>query len=99
MKGFLRTWQKFNLADVEKHLIVVGELSSECYSCHHIGIAATTPKCPECNIEFKYMGFRRKVTPNYLQGLREQLPTLIFIDFDDFKKALGKKEARKLLDL
>lgn len=99
MKGFLRTWQEFDLVDLQNHLIVVGELSSECFSCHNIGIKATSQKCPECATEFKYMGFRRKLMPNYLRKMKEELPNITFVDFDDFKKAIGKRDARKLLDI
>ena len=58
MRGFLRVWQECDLQDIEKYLIVVGELSSECFACHKVGI-----------------------------------------DFEDFKKSIGKRDARKLLDI
>lgn len=99
MKGFLRVWTEFNLQDVEKSLIVVGELSSECFSCHKLGIELKSRTCPECKTFFKYMGFRRKVQPNFLKRIKEEQPRLILIDFDDFKRALGNRDARKLLDI
>ena len=99
MSHFLRTWKEFDLKDVEKHLIVVGELSSDCFSCRKVGIDYHTAKCPNCATIFKYMGFRRKLRMSFLQKIKEELPQLILIDFDDFKKALGTKEARKLLDI
>ncbi|UCC95482.1 MAG: hypothetical protein JSW40_01720 [Candidatus Omnitrophota bacterium] len=99
MKGLLRVWKEFDLQDIEKHLIVVGELSSECFSCHKIGIDSKSSVCPTCGAGFKYMGFRRKLSMNYLRQIREELPQLTFIDFDDFKRAIGKRDARKLLDI
>ena len=99
MKGFLRTWQQFDLKDVEKNLIVAGDLSSECFSCHKVGLGLTARTCPECAATFKYMGFRRKVRMSYLQKVRAEQPDIIFIDFEDFKKALGKRDARKILDI
>ncbi|UCD15110.1 MAG: hypothetical protein JSV34_05155 [Candidatus Omnitrophota bacterium] len=99
MRGFLRVWQELDLTDIEKHLIVVGELSSECFACHKIGIDSKSKQCPCCGISFKYTGFRRKDQINYLRKVRQENPAMIFIDFDDFKKALNKRDAKKLLDL
>ena len=99
MKGILRAWQELDLKDIEKHLIVVGELSSECFSCHKIGIDSRVKECPHCQTNFKYMGFRRKTTVNYLRKMWEEFSQVILIDFDDFKKAVGKRDARKLLDI
>lgn len=36
---------------------------------------------------------------SYLRKLKEELSYLVFIDFEDFKKSLGKRDARKLLDI
>ncbi|MEI8350141.1 MAG: hypothetical protein WCI77_08315 [Candidatus Omnitrophota bacterium] len=99
MLGFLRVWQGLDIQDIEKHLIVVGELSAECFSCHKIGIDSKSVTCPNCSVQFKYMGFRRHVEGGYIRKLKEELPHLTFIDFEDLKKVIGKREARKLLDL
>jgi len=98
-KGFVRIWNEVGLQDIEKSLIVVGDLSSECFSCHKLGIELKSRTCPDCGAFFKYMGFRRKVQPNFLKRIKEEQPRLILIDFDDFKKALGNRDARKLLDI
>ncbi|MDD4294641.1 MAG: hypothetical protein PHP69_03915 [Candidatus Omnitrophica bacterium] len=99
MRGYLRTWHEFDLSGIEKSLIVAGDLSSECYSCHNIGIELNAHKCPHCGIEFRYIGLRRKVTSAFLKKLRDESPHLTIIDFDDFKKGIGHSAARKLLDL
>ena len=99
LKGWLRLWEEFDLADIEKHLIVVGDLSAECFGCHKVGIDPKARACPGCSAIFKYIGFRRKVQISYLQKVREQRPRIVIIDFDDFKRSLGKRDARKLLDL
>jgi hypothetical protein len=99
MRYHIRVWEELDLADVEKHLIVVGDLSAECFCCHKVGLDSQAKACPGCSALFKYMGFRRKVQASYLQKVRESNPRIIFIDFDDFKKVLGKRDARKLLDL
>jgi hypothetical protein len=99
MVSFLRVWQSVDVQDIEKHLIVVGELSAECFSCHKIGVDIKATACPNCNTFFKYMGFRRHADGAYIHKLREELPRMVFVDFEDFKKVIGKREARKLLDI
>jgi predicted RNA-binding Zn-ribbon protein involved in translation (DUF1610 family) len=99
MGELLRVWRRFDLKEVEKHLLVVGELSSECFSCHKVGIDLTSRECPNCGVIFKYMGFRRKINANYLSKIKREYPEVALIDFEDFKRALGKKEARKILDI
>ena len=99
MKHYIRVWEELDLADVEKHLIVAGDLSAECFCCHKVGIGLKAKACPDCAAFFKYMGFRRKVQPSYLRKVKEELPRIVFIDFEDFKKFLGKRNARKLLDI
>ncbi|MCK4519910.1 MAG: hypothetical protein KAT96_01935 [Candidatus Omnitrophica bacterium] len=99
MKRFIRVWEELDLADVEKHLIVAGDLSAECFCCHKVGIDLKARACPNCSAFFKYMGFRRKVRLAYLHQIKEELPRIVFIDFEDFKKSLGTRDARKLLDI
>ncbi|MFH1318573.1 MAG: hypothetical protein ABIH71_06115 [Candidatus Omnitrophota bacterium] len=47
---------------------------------------------------FKYTGFRRKDPINYLRRVKDEDPGMVFIDFDDFKKATNKRDAKNLLD-
>ncbi len=98
MKDFFRVWQELDLEDVEKHLIVAGELSAECFSCHSVGVDLNAVVCPECGVTFKYMGFRRKDPVNYIRRKKEDLPRITFIDFDDFRRVVGKRDAGKMLD-
>ena len=99
VKSFTRVWEEIDLADVEKHLLVVGDLSAECFGCHKLGIDSKARACPDCSAIFKYIGFRRKLQISYLRKVREERPRIVIIDFDDFKKSTGKRDARKLLDL
>lgn len=99
VKSFVRVWEDLDLVDVEKHLIVVGDLSAECFCCHKLGIDSKARACPDCSAIFKYIGFRRKIQIFYLRKVKEERPRIVIIDFDDFKKSLGKRDARKLLDI
>jgi hypothetical protein len=99
MKGFIRQWREFDLKDVQDHLIVVGELSSECYACHEVGLDKTARACPKCKAYFKYMGFRRKLQMSFLKKIKDETPSITLIDFEDLKKATGQNDARKILGL
>ena len=99
MKQFLRQWKELDLGDIEKHLVVMGELSGECFSCRKVGIDVKAKACPNCGVNFKYMGFRRKVTSAYIRKMKQEFSGITLIDFDDFKNLLNKREARKLLGI
>ncbi len=85
-----------SLEEVSKHLLVVGQLSAECFSCHKLGLNNRSRSCPECGVVFKYIGFRRKFRPQELKAFVEERPQVELIDFFDFKKALNKKQARSI---
>lgn len=95
---FIRTWKELDVKEIEKYLIIVGELSAECYACHKIGIESKSAICPACNTGFKYMAFRRKLEPHFIRQMHNLYPHILCIDFEDFKRATGKSDARRLLD-
>jgi hypothetical protein len=96
MSILIRVWKELDLADIEKHTLIVGELSSDCSACKHIGIDSKAIQCPACATHFKYMAFRRKLEMHYLKKMKDELPGTIFIDFEDYKKAIGHRDARDL---
>ncbi len=98
VKYFLRVWEELDLEEIKNHLLVIGELSGECFSCHKVGIKIEEKRCPQCRKEFKYIGFRRKINSSSIAKFRKIYPEVKFIDFEDFKKALFKKEAKKILN-
>lgn len=97
--AYLRTWQELDLGDVGKQLLVVGELSAECYNCHNLGLDSKDLSCPECGAKFRYIGFRRQVRPKDFIDFKRESPRIELIDFSDFKRALSKKQARNILDV
>ena len=99
MRVFLRKWEQLDINTIGKHLFVIGELSGECFSCRRVGIPVKTRHCPDCKTEFNYIAFRRKIDSHSIARFHADFPSATFIDFDDFKKAVGKREARKLLDI
>ncbi|MCK4809452.1 MAG: hypothetical protein KAS99_00755 [Candidatus Omnitrophica bacterium] len=99
MSSLLRVWQEVHLGDLKKHLLVAGELTGQCLNCHKLGINLAAKFCPGCGVEFKFMGFRRKINLSSLARLKKKYAQMTFIDFDDFKKALAKIDARKILNI
>lgn len=97
MRQFIRVWKELDLKEIEQSLLVIGELSAECYSCRKLGIEIKSYVCPQCGVAFKYVGFRRRVNPSYLNRIKEDFNGLVFIDFDDFKAMVNKRDARDLL--
>lgn len=99
MNTFLRIWQEIDIENIKKNLFVVGELSGECFSCRNVGISFNEKQCPSCKQEFRYIAFRRKINLHSIKRFKDKYPKACFIDFDDFKKAIGKSQAHKILDV
>ena len=99
-REYLRTYKEYDIEDVRKHLLIMGDLSGDCASCRALGIDGYTEKsCPECGTPFKYITSRRLDSHH---GERFQLvrrvltkrPEMIFIDHEDYAKTIGQKKAR-----
>ncbi|MBU1086332.1 MAG: hypothetical protein KKD05_02315 [Candidatus Omnitrophica bacterium] len=103
-QSLIRVWQCFDSEQVKKQLLLAGELSANCENCQHLGINFLQSKqCPQCQTEFKYIGFRTKSNKAEelfaIKRLKEKRPDLIIIDYEDIKRACGKSQARNLLDI
>ncbi len=100
MSEFLRTWKSYDLEEVEKHLMILGDVSGDCASCRQLGIHYLEAKeCPQCKTPFKYVTSRRLETHpgerfQLAARLRDKRPDLSFIDYEDYRKTLGRKKAR-----
>jgi hypothetical protein len=99
-REYLRVYQEFDIEEVKKHLLILGDLSADCAACRMLGIDGYTAKhCPQCQTEFKYLTSRRIETHpgerfQIVRRMREKRPDLIFLDYTDFSKTLGQKKAR-----
>ena len=100
MQEFLRTFKQFDIEEVRKHLLIMGDLSADCASCRHLGIDGYTAKsCPECGTPFRYVTSRRtEANPGerfqFARRIHEKRPDLLNIDYTDYMKVLGQKKAR-----
>ncbi len=57
---YFRVGREMDYDEVSKHLLVVGELTGDCFSCRHPGIDYSREKyCPQCNTDFRYISYRK----------------------------------------
>lgn len=93
VKQPIRVWTELDIDEISRHLLVVGEVTADCYNCKEIGLDYVSLKsCPKCNSPFKYIASRS----HEIKKIKNRRQDLIFIDFDDFKKAAGFIKAKSL---
>ena len=97
----IRVWKDLDLMDLEKHLLVVGDLYGDCNSCKELGLTWQEAKvCPQCQTPFKYVTLRQSMPHGEEKGsqlyrIAQKRPDLIYVDYADFKKGSGKDKAHK----
>jgi hypothetical protein len=98
-KVFVRIWQDMELDDIEKHLLIAGELTGDCSNCREVGIDIINARtCPKCNTEFKYIATRLGGGATQARRLKAKRNDLTFIEFLDFKEARARKDAQNFLE-
>ena len=103
-REFLRTWHEYDIEEVQKHLLILGDLTGDCASCRELGIHYQEAKeCPRCRTSFKYVTSRRLETHpgerfQIVSRTRDRRPDLAFIDYEDYKRTLGRKKARDFFE-
>lgn len=99
-RELLRTWQTYDIEEVARHMLILGDVTGDCGACRELGIAyLEVRECPKCRTNFKYVTSRRlDAHPGerfqIVGRLRERRPELVFIDYEDYKRTLGRKKAR-----
>ena len=100
MTSWIRIWAQKDISDIEKHLLILGDLSSGCASCRELGLDSKTVKeCPRCKTLFQYVTSRRfESNPGerfqIVRRLSELRNDLTWVDYDDYKKLTGRQKAR-----
>jgi hypothetical protein len=102
-KVWIRTWVEDELDQIKNHILIAGELSSDCGKCKEIGLdIKTTKTCPNCGTTYKYITTRlasgnagERFT--VIKRIRAKCPDLIFVDYDDFKKLTSRSIAEDFL--
>ena len=95
-KAFIRVWQESDLDEINRHLLIVGDLTGDCSQCRQIGIDyLISITCPKCQTAFKYVTSRSKEASfGHIKRIKGKRPDLIFIDYNDFKTALDRLKAK-----
>jgi len=99
MKVLLRTLGEFDLDEVSKHLLIVGDLTGDCFNCKEIGLEYAKVKvCPKCSTEFRFISTRRtqNAGSKFIWNLRQRRPDLIYLEFSDIKEHKDRELARKI---
>lgn len=99
MSEYLRVFQPFDIEEVRQHLLLTGDLTSDCGACKEIGLDSSSRTCPKCGVTYKYVTSRRlENNPGerfqWARRMKERRPDLIMIDYSDYSKIMGQKKAR-----
>ncbi|MFH1479234.1 MAG: hypothetical protein ABIG92_05630 [Candidatus Omnitrophota bacterium] len=93
MMEFIRVWKDFDIDELSRHLLIVGSASGDCSNCRELGLDYNSIKtCTSCNTEFKYIASRTRE----IAKIKKKRPDLVFVEFEDYKRAIGKKNAKGL---
>lgn len=97
---YLRTGREFDFDDVSKHLLVVGELTGDCFSCREVGIDYSREKyCPQCKTDFRYISYRKaagSVTASQIAKICTRRPDLVYIEYADIKEIADRQKIRNI---
>jgi hypothetical protein len=100
MRSWIRVWEEKDITEIEKHLMIVGDLKGDCASCKELGLDYRSVKqCPRCQTVFSYITCRRFETNpgerfQIVKRLADARNDLKWIDYDDYKKLTGRQRAR-----
>ncbi len=102
MSDYIRVWKEIDLKDIQEHIILVDDKFGHCPNCKKIGIELKDlESCPSCGRVFKYVsskeakGGRNEI----VSRARKKLPSLVFVDYDDYERATGKNMAESLFKI
>ena len=100
MKAIIRTLKEYDLDEISKQLLVVGDLAGDCFNCKELGLDYSKVKsCPKCNTEFRFITSRKSSNLGFkaLISLYRKRPDLICIEFNDLKHQKDREKARDFL--
>ncbi len=101
MKVWIRVWEEKELSEIEKHILLIGDVKGDCGQCRELGLDYKTVKqCPHCQTSFQYITCRRfESNPGERFSIVKRLAAirndLIWIDYEDYKKITGRQRARE----
>ena len=99
-KHYFRVGQEIDFDVISKHLLIVGELSGDCFSCRQIGIDYSREKyCPGCKTDFRYISYRKpfsSITTAQIGRLAQRRPDLVYIEYNDIKEISDRLKAKNI---
>ena len=99
---YMRIWTEVNIHEIEEHIVFVDDKYGHCPGCKKIGIELKDlTNCPSCGREFKYVTSKeaRGGKTDIVMRTRKKLPSLTFVDYNDYEHVLGKKNASGLFNV
>ncbi len=97
---YMRVAQERDFDEVTKHLIVVGDLTGDCFSCRHIGIDYGREKyCPQCKTDFRYIASRKSADANngaMMSKICRKRPDLTYVEYNDIKEVSDRMKAKNI---
>ncbi|MCK5581039.1 MAG: hypothetical protein KAJ18_07170 [Candidatus Omnitrophica bacterium] len=95
---FIRIYKNLDIYNIKEHLLIYGDLSGQCAHCQEMEIELDARQCPKCGADFQYIAFRNiKSHMPKARKLCAELPDVVLVDHDDFKKVLGALNAENFL--
>lgn len=99
-KVYLRVGQELDYETVAAHLMIVGELMADCFTCRHVGIDYAREKyCPQCGTDFRYMSYRKNadaVKTGMIARLCQKRPDLTYVEYNDIKEIADRRKAKDI---
>ncbi|MFA5039309.1 MAG: hypothetical protein WC732_06475 [Candidatus Omnitrophota bacterium] len=97
-KCFLRVAQELDYDVVSSHLLIVGELTGDCFTCRQVGIDYSREKyCSQCGTDFRYISLRKSadaVKGGMLARICQKRPDLTYVEYSDVKEIADRRKAK-----
>ncbi|HAJ56570.1 MAG TPA: hypothetical protein DCL35_02245 [Candidatus Omnitrophica bacterium] len=97
---FFRIAREMDYDEVSKHLLIVGELTGDCFSCREVGINYTREKyCPQCKTDFKYISYRKAadaITTGAIARICTRRPDLVYVEYKDIKEIADRQKVKNI---
>lgn len=95
---FIRIYKELDISEIQKHLLIYGDISGQCANCQTMEVKIDMTTCPQCHTDFQYVAFRniRDHLPK-VSKLVKTRPQVTIVDCDDFKRIQGALKAESFL--
>jgi len=97
---YLRVGREMDYDDVTKHLLVVGDLTGDCFSCRAFGIDYNREKyCPGCKTDFKYIAYRKEpalINSASIARICQKRPDLTYVEYWDIKAIADRLKVKNI---